>query len=64
MRHIFVGGLIFYSLGNFVFDQMWSQETREGLMAKINFEGREIKDYQTYKVLISDYSQPDFVTAP
>jgi len=23
-------GIIFYSLGNFVFDQMWSQETREG----------------------------------
>lgn len=53
-------GLIFYSLGNFVFDQMWSQETREGLIVKINFEGKNIKDYQTYKVLISDYSQPDF----
>ena len=54
-------GLIFYSLGNFVFDQMWSQETREGLVVKINFEGKEIKDYQTYPVLISDYSQPDFI---
>jgi len=54
-------GLIFYSLGNFVFDQMWSQETREGLVAKINFTGREIKDFQTYKVIISDYSQPAFL---
>jgi len=53
-------GLIFYSLGNFVFDQMWSRETREGLVAKINFEGKNIKDFQTYRVLISDYSQPDF----
>lgn len=26
---------IFYSLGNFIFDQMWSQDTREGLMLKI-----------------------------
>lgn len=26
---------IFYSLGNFIFDQMWSQETREGLVLKI-----------------------------
>lgn len=26
---------IFYSLGNFIFDQMWSQETREGLALKI-----------------------------
>lgn len=58
------GGLIFYSLGNFVFDQMWSRETREGLVAKINFEGKNIKDYQVYQVLISDYSQPDFLTKP
>jgi len=55
------GGLIFYSLGNFVFDQMWSQETREGLVAKIIFEGKNIKDFQTYKVLISDYSQPELI---
>lgn len=26
---------IFYSLGNFIFDQMWSQDTREGLALKI-----------------------------
>jgi len=54
-------GLIFYSLGNFVFDQMWSQETREGLVVKITFENKNIKDFQTYNVLISDYSQPDFI---
>jgi poly-gamma-glutamate synthesis protein (capsule biosynthesis protein) len=27
---------IFYSLGNFIFDQMWSKETTEGLALKIN----------------------------
>ncbi len=26
---------IFYSLGNFIFDQMWGQETREGLALKV-----------------------------
>ncbi len=26
---------IFYSLGNFIFDQMWSQDTKEGLTLKI-----------------------------
>lgn len=30
------GKYIFYSLGNFVFDQEWSQETKEGLMLKIS----------------------------
>ena len=29
------GKYIFYSLGNFVFDQEWSQDTKEGLMLKI-----------------------------
>ncbi len=32
------GKYIFYSLGNFIFDQMWSQETTEGLMLKISLE--------------------------
>lgn len=31
---------IFYSLGNFVFDQMWSRETREGLIFKTTLEKR------------------------
>lgn len=30
------GKYIFYSLGNFVFDQMWSQDTREGLTLRIS----------------------------
>ena len=29
------GKYIFYSLGNFIFDQAWSQETKEGLTLKI-----------------------------
>jgi poly-gamma-glutamate synthesis protein (capsule biosynthesis protein) len=29
------GKYIFYSLGNFIFDQMWSQDTKEGLALKI-----------------------------
>ncbi|HVY68150.1 MAG TPA: hypothetical protein VHA30_04635, partial [Patescibacteria group bacterium] len=33
------GKYIFYSLGNFVFDQSWSQDTREGLALKIQISG-------------------------
>ncbi|MBI4363465.1 MAG: CapA family protein [Candidatus Doudnabacteria bacterium] len=32
------GRYIFYSLGNFVFDQMWSQDTREGLTILVTLE--------------------------
>ncbi len=35
---LYKGKYIFYSLGNFVFDQMWSQDTREGLMLKIDLQ--------------------------
>jgi poly-gamma-glutamate synthesis protein (capsule biosynthesis protein) len=55
---IYNGKYIFYSLGNFVFDQMWSQATREGMTLKIKFikSGVEKIDYQP--ILIEDYSQP------
>ncbi len=52
------GGYIFYSLGNFVFDQMWSENTRKSLIAKIFFEGDEIKEIETVKVVIDDSYQP------
>ncbi|MEZ4180088.1 MAG: CapA family protein [Candidatus Doudnabacteria bacterium] len=32
------GKYIFYSLGNFIFDQMWSQNTKEGLLLQITLE--------------------------
>lgn len=49
---------ILYSLGNFVFDQMWSMETREGIIAKITFDKNGIKDIEFVPVLIENYSQP------
>lgn len=52
------GGLIFYSLGNFVFDQPWSEETKKGNIAKIIFEGKNIKSFEEIPVYIIDSSQP------
>ena len=51
-------GYIFYSLGNFVFDQMWSEETRKGLIAEIIFEDGQIKKVETMEVVIYDSYQP------
>lgn len=51
-------GYIFYSLGNFVFDQMWSEKTRDGLIAKIFFERGRIKKVETIEVTIYDFHQP------
>jgi poly-gamma-glutamate synthesis protein (capsule biosynthesis protein) len=52
------GKWIIYSLGNFVFDQMWSQETREGLIAKIIFDENGVKNIEFTPILIEDYAQP------
>lgn len=51
-------GFIIYSLGNFVFDQMWSQETKEGMIAEILFDSSGIKNIQFYPVIIEDFAQP------
>lgn len=53
--------LILYSLGNFVFDQMWSQETREGLGAKLIFDERRLIKVELMPVLIENYGQPHFL---
>lgn len=50
--------LISYGHGNFVFDQMWSQETREGLVGKYTFYEDQLVDTQFVPILIEDYGQP------
>lgn len=49
---------VFYSLGNFVFDQMWSEETKRGVIVKLTFTGHELTDQQTLKTYLSSWAQP------
>ena len=57
---IYNGKYIFYSLGNFIFDQMWSEATREGLAVKFTIHKEEVIDIEYYPVMNEDYSQPRF----
>lgn len=57
------GKYITYSHGNFIFDQMWSQETREGVIGKYIFDGNGVKDIKFFPIIIDDYSQARFATA-
>jgi len=50
--------LIFYSLGNFVFDQMWSEKTRQGLLVNLNLSKNRVLDYEIIPVWIENYGQP------
>jgi poly-gamma-glutamate capsule biosynthesis protein CapA/YwtB (metallophosphatase superfamily) len=49
---------ILYSHGNLVFDQMWSQETREGLISKMTFFDHQLVDIEVTPVLIENFGQP------
>jgi poly-gamma-glutamate synthesis protein (capsule biosynthesis protein) len=51
---------IYYSLGNFIFDQMWSTKTREGLVMRLTFkEGKLIKE-EKLPIFMADWAQPEF----
>jgi poly-gamma-glutamate synthesis protein (capsule biosynthesis protein) len=40
---VYKGKPIFYSLGNFIFDQYFSKETQEGLAVAVSVKEEEIK---------------------
>jgi len=48
---------ILYSLGNLVFDQMWSQETRQGALAEITLIDKTIETIKIIPIIINDYGQ-------
>jgi len=55
---VYKGKTIYYSLGNLVFDQMWSLETRKGLIVKFTIQNNEVVETKEIPVLINDYGQP------
>ena len=60
---IYHGKLISYAHGNFVFDQMWSEETREGVIGTYTFYGMQLVAASWKPIRIYDYGQPVFMNA-
>lgn len=54
------GGVVVYSLGNFVFDQPWSEETKKGLVGVFTFQNKKLVKKEFKNVYIKDYCQPVF----
>lgn len=52
-----------YAHGNLVFDQMWSEETKKGVIGKYTFEDGKLVDKEFIPTYIKDYGQP-FVLDP
>ena len=50
--------LIAYAHGNFIFDQMWSQETREGVVGRYTFYGTQLIRVDYRPLVIDHYAQP------
>ena len=52
---------VYYSLGNFVFDQMWSEETKKGLSVNLIFKGKKLEGEKLLKSYMDKFAQPKWV---
>jgi len=52
---------VYYSLGNFVFDQMWSTPTRKGMVVELTFEDGVLVKEKRSRVFMEEWAQPMFV---
>ncbi|MEX1254802.1 MAG: CapA family protein [Dehalococcoidia bacterium] len=55
---LYNGKFIAYAHGNFIFDQMWSYETRVGVVGRYTFYDKLLVGVEFAPVLSQDYSQP------
>jgi len=55
------GKYIFYSLGNFVFDQPFSFNTKAGIMLKLNFNILGVRSVELLPYFMHNFVQPEFV---
>jgi poly-gamma-glutamate synthesis protein (capsule biosynthesis protein) len=54
---------IFYSIGNFVYDQMFSVDTRTGTFLDLTVRGRNVVGVRIHGVEIVDFVQPRFMAS-
>lgn len=59
---IYHGKLIAYSHGNFIFDQEWDLNTKQGVVGKYTFYDGWLIDAEYLPILIENYGQPRFLS--
>jgi len=57
-------GWIAYSLGNFVFDQGFSDETMKGLLLEISIEDKKVKNVLEKEIKMNSHFQPELSALP
>lgn len=56
-----VGGKpVFYSLGNFIFDQAWSEETKKGLAIRLTYKNSSLAYIEKLPIYMSNFAQPEW----
>ncbi len=58
---VYKGRPIWYALGNFVFDQDWSEPTMEGITLELTFDGSTLVQARMRPHVILDKAQPNFM---
>ena len=58
---VYKGRPIWYALGNFVFDQVWSEPTMEGITLELTFRGSQMLQARIRPHIILDRAQPNFM---
>ena len=57
------GKPVYYSLGNFVFDQMWSERTREGTVVELTFRDGKLDSLGERQTYMFFWARPSFSDA-
>ncbi|MFN8619752.1 MAG: CapA family protein [Chloroflexota bacterium] len=55
------GKPVFYSMGNFIFDQNWRTETMESFLIEATFQGKKLVNLRLHPFLSHDQAQPNFL---
>lgn len=58
---VYKGKPIWYALGNFTFDQTWSEPTMEGITLELTFSGPRLVQAWLHPHLVLDRAQPNFM---
>ena len=60
---IIEGKPVYYSLGNLIFDQMWSERTKKGEVVELTFKDGQLESSTERQTYMSSWGQPSFSEA-
>lgn len=55
------GKPVYYSLGNFIFDQMWSEPTKRGMVAELTYKDKVLEKQKQMHIYMENFAQPQFL---